>query len=65
MPGGNGVFKKTVVAAGKVIGTWALQGAGPRAVVVPELFDETQPLGPAAQNALIKAARRYTRFLAT
>jgi len=65
VPGGNGVFKKTVVAAGKVVGTWALQGTGPRAAVVPELFDEARPLGPAAQAALAKAANRYTRFLAT
>ena len=65
VPGGNGVFKKTVVAAGTVVGTWALQGSGPGAVVVPELFDEARPLGPAAQAALAKAARRYTAFLAT
>jgi hypothetical protein len=65
VPGGNGVFKKTVVAAGKVVGTWALQGTGPGAAVVPELFDEARPLGPAAQAALAKAGRRYTTFLAT
>lgn len=65
VPGGNGVFKKTVVAAGQVVGTWALQGTGPRAVVVPELFAGTPPQGPAAQAALAKAAGRYKRFLAT
>lgn len=65
VPGGNGIFKKTVVAAGKVAGTWALQGTGPGAAVVPELFEGTAPLGPAAQAALTKAARRYTTFLAT
>jgi hypothetical protein len=65
VPGGNGVFKKTVVASGKVVGTWVLQGTGPRAAVVPELFDEARPLGPAAQAALVKAANRYMRFLAT
>ncbi|MDT0167936.1 winged helix DNA-binding domain-containing protein [Pseudarthrobacter sp. BRE9] len=65
VPGGNGVFKKTMVAAGKVVGTWALQGTGRGAAVVPELFDEAKPLGPAAQAALAKAARRYTTFLAT
>ena len=64
VPGGNGVFKKTVVAAGKVVGTWALQGSGPGAAVVPELFDGTATLGPAAQAALTKAARRYLAFLA-
>lgn len=65
VPGGNGVFKKTVVAAGKVTGTWALQGTGPGAVVVPELFDGIPAAGPAAQAALTRAARRYLEFLAT
>lgn len=65
VPGGNGVFKKTVVGAGKVIGTWALQGSGPRAAVVPELFGGNQPRGSSAQAALNKAAQRYTTFLAT
>jgi len=63
VPGGNGVFKKTVVAAGKVIGTWALQGAGPRAVVVPELFADTKPLKAGAEAAVARAARRYLAFL--
>ncbi|NUP59299.1 MAG: winged helix DNA-binding domain-containing protein [Pseudarthrobacter sp.] len=65
VPGGNGVFKKTVVAAGKVIGTWVLKGTGPGAAVVPELFEGAAPPGPAAKAALAKAARRYTTFLAT
>jgi hypothetical protein len=63
VPGGNGVFKKTVVAAGEVVGTWALDGKGQRAAVVPELFDGTRPLGPAAQAAFDRAARRYLDFL--
>ncbi|GGH92868.1 winged helix DNA-binding domain-containing protein [Arthrobacter liuii] len=62
VPGGNGVFKKTVVAAGKVVGTWALHGSGRGAAVVPELFDGTAPLGPAAQVALSRAAQRYLAF---
>ncbi|WP_258802944.1 winged helix DNA-binding domain-containing protein [Pseudarthrobacter sp. NS4] len=63
VPGGNGVFKKTVVAGGEVIGTWAREGMGQRAAVVPELFDPTRPLGPAAQAAFGRAARRYLEFL--
>jgi len=63
VPGGNGVFKKTVVAAGKVIGTWAVQGTGPRAVVVPELFADTRQLKPAAEAAVARAAKRYLAFL--
>ncbi|MDQ0868470.1 hypothetical protein QFZ70_000943 [Arthrobacter sp. V1I9] len=63
VPGGNGVFKKTVVAGGEVIGTWAVTGKGPRAAVVPELFDENRPPGVAAQAALARSAERYLKFL--
>lgn len=63
VPGGNGVFKKTLVAGGEVIGTWAVEGRGQLAVVVPELFDDARPLGPAAQAAFDRAARRYLKFL--
>lgn len=63
VPGGNGVFKKTIVAGGEVIGTWARQGTGPGAAVVPELFDETTPLGAGAQAAFNKAAEQYLAFL--
>jgi hypothetical protein len=65
VPGGNGVFKKTLVAGGEVIGTWAREGTTRSAAVVPELFDDTGPLGPAAQAAFTKAARQYLAFLET
>ena len=65
VPGGNGVFKKTLVAGGEVIGTWAVEGKGQRAAVVPQLFDPSRPLGPAAQAAFTKAAQRYLEFLNT
>ncbi len=65
VPGGNGVFKKTVVAGGEVIGTWARAGRTRSAAVVPELFDETRLLGPAAQAAFEKAAELYRAFLNT
>ncbi|MFE8884599.1 winged helix DNA-binding domain-containing protein [Pseudarthrobacter enclensis] len=64
VPGGNGVFKKTLVAGGKVVGTWAREGTGASAAVVPGLFDGVPPLGPAAQAAFDRAARRYLGFLA-
>lgn len=65
VPGGNGVFKKTVVAGGEVIGTWAREGTSRSAAVVPQLFDEARPLGPGAQAAFSKAADRYLAFLTT
>jgi hypothetical protein len=63
VPGGNGVFKKTLVAGGEVIGTWARQGAGRSGAVVPELFDDSRPLGPAGKAAFNKAAEQYLTFL--
>lgn len=65
VPGGNGVFKKTVVVAGEVVGTWAREGTGRTAAVVPELFEPDRPLGPAAHAAFDRAARRYLEFLET
>ncbi|WP_255768089.1 winged helix DNA-binding domain-containing protein [Pseudarthrobacter sulfonivorans] len=65
VPGGNGVFKKTVVAGGEVIGTWARAGTGPSAAVVPELFDEARPLGAGAQAAFAKATGQHLAFLNT
>lgn len=58
VPGNNGVFKKTIVAGGAVIGTWALQGTGKSAAVVPEYFDVRK------QPGYSKAERRYREFLA-
>lgn len=63
VPGGNGVFKKTLVAGGEVIGTWAGPGKGRSAAVVPELFDEAKPLGAGARSAFTKAAKEYLAFL--
>ncbi|HAG60725.1 MAG TPA: hypothetical protein DCL83_16075 [Arthrobacter bacterium] len=65
VPGGNGVFKKTIVAGGEVMGTWARAGTNRSAAVVPELFDDAKPLGPAAQAAFNKAAEQYLAFLTT
>ncbi|MGO4186171.1 winged helix DNA-binding domain-containing protein [Pseudarthrobacter sp. TAF60_1] len=65
VPGGNGVFKKTIVVGGEVIGTWARTGTSRSAAVVPELFDDTRPLGAGAQAAFTKAAERYLNFLDT
>lgn len=64
VPGGNGVFKKTVVVGGEVLGTWAREGTGQGADVVPELFDEARPLGPGSRAGFASAARRYLAFLA-
>jgi hypothetical protein len=64
VPGGNGVFKKAIVAGGEVIGTWGRQGGGRAAAVVPVPFDDAKPLGPATLASFNRAAERYERFLA-
>lgn len=65
VPGGNGVFKKIIVSGGEVVGTWALQGSGKAAAVVPVTFDEAKPLGSATAAGFRKAGERYLKFLST
>lgn len=63
VPGGNGVFKKTIVAGGAVIGTWAAQAGGRGAGVLPQPFDAVNGLRPAAQKSFERQAAKYRRFL--
>ncbi|MGO2541950.1 MAG: winged helix DNA-binding domain-containing protein [Specibacter sp.] len=66
VPGNNGMFKATVVAGGKVAGTWRkAQDAAEKqkqlsGVVLPELFTE---LSPNQVKALGTAAKKYAKFL--
>lgn len=39
VPGGNGVFRPTVVSDGRIVGTWRWTGTGRRRTAVPELFE--------------------------
>ncbi|MFF1382373.1 winged helix DNA-binding domain-containing protein [Arthrobacter sp. NPDC058288] len=63
VPGGNGMFKKTIVAGGEVVGTWAREGTGRSAAVVPVPFDTVNGLRPAAQKSFELQAARYLKFL--
>ena len=65
VPGGNGVFRKTIVAAGQVVGTWDVSRNGGAAVIVPEPFDDVNGLRPAAQKSFELQAAKYRRFLGT
>jgi hypothetical protein len=38
VPGGNGMFRATVVSDGRIVGTWRRDGRGARRAVVPEPF---------------------------
>ena len=66
VPGGNGMFKATVVAGGQVVGTWRkAQGAQEKeselaGVVHPELFGE---LSPSQGKALANQAAAHARWL--
>ncbi|WP_026555815.1 winged helix DNA-binding domain-containing protein [Arthrobacter sp. 35W] len=65
VPGGNGVFRSTIVAGGRVAGTWAKGAKTPKggaAVVVPSPFAE---LTAAQQRKLDKAAAAYATFMAS
>ena len=63
VPGGNGVFKKTIVAGGGVIGTWAGPAGGRNPGVVPEPFDAVNGLRPAAQKSFELQAAKYRKYL--
>lgn len=58
VPGGNGVFRPTIVVDGRVVGTWRL-GGRTSASSVTELFSS---LDAAASRALTAAFRDYEGF---
>ena len=60
VPGGNGVFKKTVVVGGEVVGTWT---ASKHQAPSPVVFDNANPLSPTALSGFGRAVERYGRFL--
>ncbi len=60
VPGGNGVFKKTVVVGGEVVGTWT---ASKHQAPSPVVFDDAIPLRPTALSGFGRAVERYSRFL--
>jgi Winged helix DNA-binding domain len=56
VPGGNGVFKATIVAGARVVGTWKRKDKAKEIVVEPLLWG-------AAPKGLAEAASAYGRFL--
>jgi hypothetical protein len=61
LPGGNGVFMPTLVAAGRVVGTWKAAVRKNQVTVTPSPF---AALPPRVRAAVPTAAGRYARFLA-
>ena len=60
VPGGNGMFRSTIVIDGEVAGTWARRVGARATTVQPEPFGA---LSPSHRAALARAAERYGRFL--
>jgi hypothetical protein len=56
VPGGNGMFRPTVVAGGTVVGTWRWSGRGSRRTVAAEPFTD---LPPRVTAAIPKVAAAY------
>ena len=60
VPGGNGMFKPTIVADGEVVGTWQRTLSAREVVIEPRLFG---PLSDPFEEGLQLAADAYGAFL--
>ena len=60
VPGNNGMFMPTIVAGGRVVGTWRTMVTGKKTVVSPTPF---LPLDERDARALTLASKRYERFM--
>lgn len=60
VPGGNGMFKATILDDGVVVGTWTRKATTRQVVVEPAPFD---PSSAVEREGLTNAAERYGRFL--
>ena len=60
VPGGNGMFKPTVVADGEIAGTWRRTRIGGEVLIEPLLWN---PLRGKLRDALVEAAGAYGAFL--
>jgi hypothetical protein len=60
VPGKNGMFLPTIVAGGRVVGTWKAATARGKTSVTPAPF---APLSTRDARAFAAAAKRYQRFV--
>jgi hypothetical protein len=60
VPGGNGLFRPTIVVDGQVVGTWRRMSRAGEIVVIPQLFG---PADAGLLAGLSDAARGYGSFL--
>ena len=60
VPGGNGMFKPTIVADGEVVGTWQRTFTRDAVIIAPRLFGAlSEPL----RDGLVDAAEAYGAYL--
>jgi hypothetical protein len=60
VPGGNGMFRATVVERGRVVGSWQRKVVAKRVRIQIEAFS---PLAKTTQAAILKRAQDYGRYL--
>ncbi|MFI5262841.1 MAG: winged helix DNA-binding domain-containing protein [Candidatus Limnocylindrales bacterium] len=60
VPGGNGMFKSTIVADGQVVGTWRKAIRAGEVVIAPQPFER---LASSVRDGLAEAALAYGAFL--
>ncbi len=60
VPGGNGMFKPTIVVDGQVVGTWQREATAREVVIEPRLF---APLPNAHREGIVAAADAYGAYL--
>ncbi|HMI57207.1 MAG TPA: winged helix DNA-binding domain-containing protein, partial [Gemmatimonadaceae bacterium] len=60
VPGNNGMFMPTIVAGGRVAGTWKASKTAKGTVVLPQPF---APLSDSDSRALAVASKRYVQFV--
>ena len=63
VPGGNGMFKATVVVDGEIVGTWGRKVGAKGVAVEPQPFDGRMPAG--AGPGMREAVGQYARYLGT
>lgn len=59
-PGKNGIFLRTIISAGHVVGTWSLEGRGATLAGVSTLFEE--PHSATRQLEISRAIEHYLEF---
>lgn len=63
VPGGNGVFRPTIMHRGRIVGVWSRRATAGRTTITATPFDRALPRAAVAE--MERMAREYGRFLGT